>query len=219
MNGSITVSSTYGKGSCFTVELPLKRVEGAGFPAKNTQVVGDRDLRILLVDDDAAVCEHASILLREMGLKADCAGSGCDGIRLLKKSRDEENLYNIVIVDWKMSELDGVATVRQMRKVAGRDLLVVIMSAYDWSDIEEEARAAGVDFFLSKPIFSNNLRAILESIQEPKEQREREIVFDGEKVLLVEDNELNQEIAVTLLKMRNLEIDIAKNGREVLQWC
>ena len=153
MNGSITVSSTYGKGSCFTVELPLKRVEGAGFPAKNTQVVGDRDLRILLVDDDAAVCEHASILLREMGLKADCAGSGCDGIRLLKKSRDEENLYNIVIVDWKMSELDGVATVRQMRKVAGRDLLVVIMSAYDWSDIEEEARAAGVDFFLYKPIF------------------------------------------------------------------
>lgn len=217
MNGSITVSSTYGKGSCFTVELPLKRVEGAGFPAKNTQVVGDRDLRILLVDDDAAVCEHASILLREMGLKADCAGSGCDGIRLLKKSRDEENLYNIVIVDWKMSELDGVATVRQMRKVAGRDLLVVIMSAYDWSDIEEEARAAGVDFFLSKPIFSNNLRAILESIQEPKEQREREIVFDGEKVLLVEDNELNQEIAVTLLKMRNLEIDIAKNGREAVE--
>ncbi len=207
MNGDIVVSSELGKGSCFTFELPLERGNLTAFSETL-----DTDLHVLVVDDETAVCEHTSILLQNMGISAQIAESGFEAIALVKKYMGSDEAFDIVIIDWKMPEMDGVETVRQIRQIVDKNVLVVVMSAYDWSSIEEEARAAGVDLFISKPIAETSLRTAI-ACSEKIIKEHTDIMFGGEKILLAEDNEFNAEIAKTILEMKNLKVDVAPNGK------
>lgn len=207
MNGDIDVQSEPGKGSTFTFELPLER----GSTVDESQEL-NTDLKVLVVDDDVTVCEHASVLLHNMGLEAKIVDNGYDAVKMVEACQGTENAFDVAIIDWQMPEMDGVETVRRIRHVVGKDVLVVVMSAYDWTSIEEEARLAGVDLFLAKPISENNLRmAIACSGKMIREQQD--ITFQGEKVLVAEDNEFNAEIAKTILEMKNLRVELACDGK------
>ncbi len=208
MNGDLAVSSEVGRGSCFTFELPLEKAN-----VTVLSVAIDTDMHVLVVDDEIDVCEQTAILLHDMGISAETADNGFDAIRMVTANRGTEKEFDVAIIDWKMPEMDGVETVRHIRKIAGRDVLVVVMSAYDWTEIEEEARAAGVDLFLAKPILETNLRTAIACSSKIKREME-DIRFHGERVLVAEDNAFNAEVAKAILEMKNLRVDIVENGRE-----
>ncbi len=207
MNGELSVESEIGKGTTFTVELPLVALD------LNEKI--SADLNVLVVDDEISVCEHTAILLHKMGVRATIAQSGYAALDLIRE-RLRRDPFDVVIVDWRMPEMDGIETVRCIRKIVSREVLVVVMSAYDWSEIEETARAAGVDLFLAKPVFEHNLRSALACSEKILHENAQES-FPGERVLVVEDNELNQEVVKTILEMKSLTVDIASNGREAVE--
>ncbi len=207
MNGDIAVSSEPGVGSTFTFELPLER----GNLSIGEGAI-DTDINVLVVDDDLSVCEHTAILLQKMGIQTMIADNGFDAVELIGQNRGTPDAFDVAIIDWKMPDMDGVETVRRIRRLVGRDVLVAVMSAYDWSTIEEEAREAGVDLFIAKPISENNLRTTI-ACSEKIRREEQRISFDGEKVLIVEDNEFNAEVAKAILEMKNLRVEVAPNGK------
>ncbi len=207
MNGEMSVESEEGKGSVFTVDIPLE--------ATDITVAVHSDMHVLVVDDELTVCEHATCLLNKMNVRASIALSGFEAIDQIREHLVHDP-FDVVIVDWKMPEMDGIETVRRIRQIAGRNVLVVVMSAYDWTEIEETARAAGVDLFLAKPIFEYNLRSAL-ACSEKLLLEQSDIGFQGEKVLVAEDNELNQEVVRTILEMKELTVDVVSNGQEALE--
>lgn len=206
MNGDIGVTSEYGKGSRFIFELPLERGQMSAY---STAI--DPDLHVLVVDDEIAVCEHTSILLHNMGISAKMADNGFDAIRMVQESVGTPDEFDVAIIDWQMPEMDGVETVRRIRSIVGRRVLVVVMSAYDWTSIEDEARAAGVDLFLAKPIHETSLRTAI-SCSEKIIREKTEITFSGQRILVAEDNEFNAEVARAILEMKGLRVDVAQNG-------
>ncbi len=208
MNGELNVESTEGKGSTFTVELPLEAIDLVD--------VIRSDLNVLVVDDEQPILEHTATLLTQMKVRASIAQSGFEAIDLIHAHLIRDP-FDVVIVDWKMPEMDGVETVRRIRQIVGHDVLVVVMSAYDWTEIEETARAAGVDLFLAKPIYEYNLRSALACSEKMLLEYAESIVFHGEKVLVAEDNELNQEVVKTILETKDLQVEIARNGQEALE--
>ncbi len=211
MNGDIGVLSEMGKGSEFTFELPLEK--GGVYTVSETEV---KDMNVLVVDDEIAVCEHTAILLHNMGISAETVDNGFDAVKTVKENAGTDKEFDVVIVDWKMPEMDGIETVRQIRRIVGKKVLVAIMSAFDWSDIEDEARKAGVDLFIAKPILETNLKTAI-ACSERIINNKTNLVFNGEKVLLAEDNEFNAEVAKTILEMKNLRVDIAADGKEAYE--
>ncbi len=207
MNGDLIAASEFGKGSLFTLELPMER----GQLTDSVQSI-DTDINVLVVDDEVAVCEHTSILLSKMGIFAEIADNGPDAIKMVKANLGTEREFDVAIVDWRMPGMDGVETVRHIRREVGNHVLVVVMSAFDWSDIEAEAREAGVDLFLAKPITETNLRIAI-ACSEKIRREQQNISFNGEKVLVAEDNEFNAEIAKAILEMKNLRVELVPNGR------
>ncbi len=211
MNGEIGVISEAGNGSTFTLEIPLE----IGNMTAYSETI-DTDINVLIVDDEIAVCEYAQVLLGNMGITAQITDNGADAVKKVAENKNTENAFDVAIVDWKMPGMDGVETVKQIRKIVGRNVLVAIMSAYDWSDIEEEARAAGVDLFIAKPILETNLRTTI-ACSERILREHQNITFNGEKVLVAEDNDFNAEVAKSILEMKNLKVELAKNGREAYE--
>ncbi len=208
MNGDISVVSREGVGSTFTFELPMER----GNLTAYSETI-DTDMHVLVVDDDITVCEHTSILLHNMGICAYITDNGFDAVKLVKTHLGTEEEFDVAIVDWQMPDMDGIETVRRIRSVVGERVLVVVMSAYDWTDIEAEARAAGVDLFLAKPISESGLRTAIACTDKLRREQQA-IVFEGQKVLLAEDNEFNAEVAKAILEMKNLRVDVAKDGMQ-----
>ncbi len=211
MNGDLGVVSEVDKGSCFTFELPLEK----GNLTAYSETL-DTDIHVLVVDDEMAVCEHTSILLHNMGITAEIAVNGFDAVKLVKTNMGTTDEFDVAIVDWKMPEMDGIETVRQIRKIVGDQVLVVVMSAYDWTEIEDEARAAGVDLFIAKPIMESNLRTAI-ACSEKIIKDKANITFNGERILIAEDNDFNAEVAKAILEMRNLKVEIAPNGKAVYE--
>ena len=217
MNGHISVSSTPGVGSEFVVELPLLTVPD------NTpkQDVSLEDIRVLVVDDDLVTCEHTTLILNRIGVDAEYVTSGKAAVTRVKSALQRHTCYNIALVDWKMPDMDGVETARSIRRIVGPDTLVIIMSAYDWTEIEARAREAGVDFFISKPIFQSVVQDVL--LQATRRRQSADTLpvqkedFAGRRILLVEDNEINMEIARTLLEFRNASVDGACNGQQAVE--
>lgn len=215
MGGTIAVKSQLGKGSCFTLLIPLGRVDEK--PVDTSADADFEKLSILVVDDDRSTCELTAYILKEMGIQAEWVTTGRQALERVRDSLKMESLYDVVIVDWKMPEMDGLETVRRLRECAGQELPVIAMSTYDWSGIELEARAVGVNAFLPKPILPGNIRQMLRRmLLAEKASLPPKCHFAGERILLVEDNEVNREIAKTLLEMQGLQVDTAENGQKAL---
>lgn len=207
MNGTISVESEVGKGSVFTLELPLER----GSITAYSEII-NTDINVLVVDDDSSVCKNTSELLRNMGINTTSADNHFNALKLVKGKIGLEDEFDVVIIDWEMHEMNAVETARQIRNIAGKNIILVMMSAYDSSEIENDVKCAGVDLFISKPITESNLRTII-ACTEKIRWKNQKINFNGEKVLVVEDNEINAEIAKTILEMKNLQVVVAPNGK------
>lgn len=217
MGGSINVHSIEGVGSEFCVDVKLGLTEES-YRRKNFDILKLRDLKTLIVDDDIVTCEHASLIMSDLGLQAEYVTSGASAVLEIEKGIREMKPYDIVLVDLKMPDMDGIQTAKAIRRLVGAETLVVVMTAYEWKEIEADARRAGVDFFITKPLFRSELVDLFEKINDfseavyEPETAKGEIQFAGERILLVEDNELNLEVAASLLEMKGLTIESACNG-------
>ena len=219
MGGSIRVESEPGKGSTFTVNLELR------FCAAHHEMTPIAELsgfRGLVVDDDMVCCQSVSKMLRQIGMRAEWAPSGREAIARTAEAVELSDPFEVYIVDWSMPELSGIETVRAIRQIVGADSPIILMSAYDWSDIEEEARLAGVTGFISKPLFASDLHHTLErSLGRAGDETPvkasalpRKVGFLGKRILITEDNELNREIASELLQEAGFLVECAENGQQ-----
>lgn len=213
MGGTISVDSEVGKGSTFYVDLQFKICSGS---VRQEIIPELNGLRALVVDDDFNTCSSVTKMLATIGMRPDWTTSGKEAVLRTRLAEEQNDVYSAYIIDWLMPDMNGIEVVRRIRGIIGEETPIIILTAYDWSDIEEEARNAGVTAFCSKPIFLSELREVLES---PFTNRDAEdaapeetISFEGKKILLVEDNELNQEIAVEILQEAGFVMDVADDG-------
>lgn len=220
MMGSIQVESEKQKGTTFRVTVNLRLDKEKNEPEKSLQ-----DFSVLVVDDDPDTCEILVDMLHDIGMSGEWVESGKSAVANVAERHLKGTDYRAVILDWKMPEMGGVETARQIRKTAGEQIPIIILTAYDWSEIEAEAREAGVDEFLSKPIYKSKLRQKILSIARGcKEDREmievpaEQEIMEGKRILLAEDNLLNQEIAVEFLQMLGLIVDSVEDGEEALKY-
>lgn len=220
MGGNIRVKSAPGKGSVFQVELPFEPDQSVCCTVES----GERkDLRVLVADDDRGTCEHAALLLERMGMSVRWVLSGAEAVEEILWACADGTDYDVCILDWQMPGMDGIETARRIRERVGPDLLIIILSAYDWSGIEPQARAAGVNAFLSKPMFPSNLhRALREAAGHGKTppapaRRCGRYDFTGRRILLAEDNQLNLEIAAALLESAGAAVDQVSEGRAAVR--
>lgn len=211
MSGTIEVESVQNEGSEFHIILDLE---------KATVKIEEMVLppwHMLVVDNNEDLCLSAVSALKDIGINADWALSGHDAVKMIESCYKNHNDYHVVLLDWKMPDMDGLQTTGEIRKIVGDDIPIFIISAYDWSDIEEEARRAGVKGFISKPLFKSNLYLGLSRCiggeKEDEEIKEKKYDFNGYKILLAEDNELNWEIAEDILTEAGFEVEWAENGK------
>ena len=206
------MESELGRGSQFHVTLDLERAT-----VKEVDMVLPA-WRVLVVDNNEDLCLSAVSSLKEIGISAHWATDGKKAVEMVRKCHDEGQDYEVVLLDWKMPEMDGLHTAREMRKLLGQRVPILIISAYDWSDIEEEAKEVGIQGFISKPLFKSNLylglkRYMLDEVSEESHEDTKVQKFVGKKILLAEDNDLNWEIAEELLSETGLVLERAENGK------
>ncbi len=212
MGGTVSVDSEVGKGTTFTVSLQFKTCSGS---VKQETIPQLRGLRALVADDDFNTCSSVTKMLAAIGMRPDWTTSGKEAVLRVKLAGEQEDKYAVYIIDWLMPDMNGIEVVRRIRALIGEETPIIVLTAYDWSDIEEEARKAGVTAFCSKPIFLSELKEILESpftVKNKEEALQETFSFHGKEILLVEDNELNQKIAVEILKEVGFDVDVANDG-------
>jgi len=214
MNGNISVESEKGKGSTFTFTVTL--MNAAGHEDDDREICPD-EMTVLVVDDDPVACEHAKLVLEQAGIAAELAQSGAEAIEMVKLRHARRDPYNLILVDWKMPEMDGVETTRKMRDIIGRESAIIILTAYRWDDVLEEALQAGVDSFISKPLFANAVMEEFNSALKHKQSTGMTNVakadLTGRHILLAEDVPVNAEIMIMVLQGREMEADLAENGK------
>lgn len=215
MGGSIEVNSEVGKGTEFHVTLDLERA------AEEIEEMILPEWNMLIVDDDIQLCETTASVLEDIGMKADWTLDGESALELIEKRHKENNDYKIILIDWKLPGIDGIETARRIRNHVGNDFSILLISAYDWSEIEDEAREAGVNGFISKPLFKSTLFYGLKQFTDGADIHTEEIDegvnhdLSGTRVLVAEDNELNWEIANELLSTKfGLKMERAENGQQ-----
>lgn len=217
MGGEIKVESERGRGSVFTMVVPLKLAEGARDAA---DLVKLRGMRVLVVDDDAAVLGSALTMMEEVGLRGMVVSSGVEAVELVVEAHRAGDDFCVVVLDWMMAELDGIETARRICAEMGNAAPALVLSAYDWTDIEEAAQGAGIKSFVSKPLFKSRLCHVVQEAcglqqafeADNKEQRQR---ISG-RVLLAEDNELNRDIAKELIGQIGPEVEEACDGKDAV---
>ena len=213
MNGNITVESEKGVGSTFTVTVTLRKSD------KKLQDHSDlrpRDMHVLVIDDDPVACEHAQLVLEEVGISSETCNSGAEALELLRLAHARREAYNLILVDLKMPEQNGMEVTRCIRELYNGESTIIILTAYNWEDIMDEALAAGVDSFMSKPLFASGVMAEFQKAIERKSAvhtEEHRADLAGRRILLAEDMLINAEIMKELLGMRDMEVDHAENGQ------
>ena len=213
MGGTIAIESEPGKGSEFIVNLCFAL---SGQKVELRQLPQLEGLRALVADDDTDTCLSVSTMLSKIGMRPEWTISGREAVIRTRYAMEQGDEFSVYIIDWLIPDMNGIEIVRQIRKVIGKSCPIIILTAYDWSDIEEEARAAGVTAFCEKPLFLSELRRVLaEPFGAEPDCRPVQLnaeAFKGKKILLVEDNELNREIAVEILKEAGFEVESAEDG-------
>lgn len=219
MGGDVKVESEEGKGSKFIVTMFLKLRDV-------TEVSCEQflNLPVLVADDEKSACESTCIMLKELGMRGEWVLTGGEAVEKVREAKASGNDYFAVILDWHMPQMNGIAAAKEIRKIMGDGVTIIMLSAHDWTEIEMEARAAGVDAFISKPLFKSRLLYLFRSLaeeedtqvkEEKKEQTHQED-FTGRRVLLVEDNEINAEIAQEILESTGLMVDHVWDGSQAV---
>ena len=221
MGGTISVKSLVDTGTEFTVKLKLGISEETKKKEREKKHFPFGALSALVVDDEALVCRHTEKVLLDMGLRAQWVTSGADAIRLVQEKWHRGTHFDMILIDSHMPEMDGIETARQIRAIVGAKVSILI-AAHNLPSIESEAKAAGADLLISKPLFRSSLCSTLEHLYESKKARgkilpEVEFDFSGKRVLLVEDHMLNAEVAKRLLTAKSMEVDVAENGLIALE--
>ncbi len=217
MNGKIEVDSEKGKGTTFTVTVTLLDSDKKATDENREAEIRPQDMNVLVIDDDPVACDHAKLVLEQAGIASDIALSGQEALDMVKVRHARRTPYNLIIVDWKMPDMDGVETTRQIRSIIGDESAIIILSAYNWEEILDEAVTAGVDSFISKPLFSGSLLEEFNKALEKKKivstQNTKKADLEGRRILLAEDVDINAEIMVSILEMRDITAERAENGR------
>ena len=211
MGGEIKLTSALGEGSEFVVTFDFERTT-----AHEEELVLP-DFTMLVVDDDQQLCESTVASLKSIGVRAEWTLDGESAVQMVKQHHQKHNDYHIILLDWKLPGMDGIKTARELRKELGNDVPILLLSAYDCSEIEDEARKAGINGFLSKPLFRSTLyyglKPYTHASVEQAAQEAPAADFSGKRILLAEDNELNAEIAMDLLKELGLKLEWVENGQ------
>ena len=213
MNGRIEVESEKSVGTTFTVTLTLTRA--------HHQLHGDEadiklhEMSVLVVDDDRIACEHAQIVLSQVGVSCETVESGREAIDMVRMRHARRDDYNLILVDWKMPDMDGIETTRQIRAIVGEGTPIIILTSYSWDDIIDEAKSAGVDTFVAKPLFAGNvMNEFREAFRKKSGINDKSMAdLKGRRVILAEDVIVNAEIMMMVLGMREIEVDLAENGK------
>ena len=214
MNGTIDVQSQKGAGTTFTVTVTLDEAEQQEESAEEGDLQ-PHEIHVLAIDDDPVACEHARIVLGQAGIACDTAASGAEALEIVRMRHARREDYNLILVDWRMPEMDGVETSRRIREIVGPETAIIILTSYHWDDVEEEARAAGVDTFVPKPLFAGN---VMNEFREAFRRKNRALLASvadlrGRRILLAEDVPVNAEIMMMVLSAREMTADHAENGR------
>ena len=224
MDGTIAVRSIKGIGTEFTIDVKLGMTEEEKRHYSPKKYNGTfTNLQTLVVDDDVAVCESAVVTLKEMGVAAEWVGSGNKAIERVTLLRSAGKHYDMILIDWKMPEMDGIETARRIRSIVGDEVTIIIMTAYDWVAIEHEAKLAGVNLLMSKPMFRSSLLSAFskalgeKQAQEGAEEQPADFNFSGSRLLLAEDNAINTEVAVALLESKGFAVETAENGLRAME--
>lgn len=213
MGGTIEVHSEEGKGTEFIVSLQFRISQNS---VKYEQIPELKGLRALVADDDYNTCVSVTKMLGSIGMRSDWTTSGKEAVLRAKLALEQDDEFHAYIIDWLMPDMNGIETVRRIRRIIGNSKPIIILTAYDWSEIEEEAREAGVTAFCSKPLFMSELREMLSKpfavSREIEQVKAAGPGFWGKRILLAEDNELNQEIAAAILGEAGFHVEIACDG-------
>ncbi|MEE5992325.1 MAG: response regulator [Oscillospiraceae bacterium] len=214
MNGNIQVESEKGKGTTFTVTVTLTDSK-----RKTNQLeegnLRPEDMTVLVIDDDPVACEHAQVILRQVGISCDFALSGAEGLQMVEMRHARRDSYNLILVDWKMPEMDGVETVKKIRSIVGNEMAIIILTSYNWDEVIDEAKKAGVDTFVPKPLFASTVMDEFKEAFRKKNEKQTANKPDltNLRILLAEDVKVNAEIMQMVLSMRGMRVDIAENGK------
>lgn len=220
MGASIEAESEKGIGTVFTVTIPFRLPEAEvlkGEWRKNGELL--KGLDVLVADDDPVVGCQCREMLSEAGANAIWVDSGAGAVKAVERHLEQGKSYDIAMLDWQMPDLNGLEAARQIRSMVGTDATIIMIAAYDWSVIEDKARRAGVDCFISKPLFRCSVYNAFGSVlgkHSPLTEQVEKTGFGHCRILLAEDNEMNREIAVTLLKIHGMEVEAARDGKEAL---
>ncbi len=218
MNGNISVKSKKNVGSEFIVNITLRKSDKSHIVGKDISVT---DLKVLVVDDDPVACEHAKLILEDLGIAADTVSNGWDAIETIKLHHARHEGYNVLLIDLRMPEIDGIEVTRRIREIIGDESAIIILTAYSWEEVADEALQAGVDRFMSKPLFA---AAVMDEFVQALEQKQialhhedEPVDLTGKRILLAEDMFVNAEIIKEILKMQDMEVDHAENGKLVVE--
>ena len=214
MGGTIDVTSEEGKGSKFTVTLTVRL---SSQTIKYETIAELQGARALVVDDDIDTCRSVCKMLRSIDMQPEWTVTGKEAVLRAQDAAELNDEYKVYIVDYLMPDMNGIETVRRIRRVIGENVPIIVLTAYDWTDFEKEAREAGVTAFVAKPIFMSELRSVLTNpVRIETQKSKRTYDYSGKRVLLVEDNELNREIATAILEETGMQIDSAVDGIEAV---
>ncbi|MDO5112213.1 MAG: response regulator [Clostridia bacterium] len=217
MGGTITVDSTPGVGTVFGVDLTFESTE----QPQHSDMYNFDVVNALVVDDDINTCEYIRMLFNRCGAKCAAVTSGADAVKAVTVAKEKGERYSLCLVDWKMPDMDGIETIRRIRDVAGDSLPIIVLSAYDYTELADKAGEVGVNRFISKPLFQSSLFDLLASIHGAQEikpaDKRRDLDFAGAKVLLAEDNIMNMEIAKRIMESVGLVVECAWNGKEAVE--
>ncbi len=211
MNGDIQVQSEKGVGTVFTVTLTLSDSEHR---LDESGEIVPQEMSVLIVDDDAVACEYARMELEKAGIASEIALSGAEAVEMVVLKHARRESYNLILVDWKMPDMDGLETTRQIRSIIGFDSAIVILTSFHWDDVLEDAAKAGVDSFIAKPLQANTvLQQFKQAFALKAKNAKNKVELNGRRILIAEDVAINAEIIKMTLQTRGIEVEHAQNGK------